>query len=442
MQNNPGFIKWFVSVIQVGKRPEDVLQNPGLFLEFCLSNVYEYLDEFSRRVVRVMQAVPRALSMAEIAYISNIDPIRLQKAIHDLLTTNMLKMQSLGEGLGTESSFSLGDLAREFLDRMHAVSVKDYSTYKKRDAELQRSREIFVQEGLREQYSKYQIHTRNQSDYVVARYLLDSLAQSDLGNFDQALKIVSNAKDLSPSYFEVYRVEAWIYVSMRNIPAAKRSYEAALELEEGSAELHFWYAGFLARHEREYLDAIAHYKKAVSIKPGWIQAKLEIARTRSYLGDFDAANRILIECSEVRSGISSRAKRIFWDLFLKMPGLEAEHRMRSHDFSGVLDLAGVLLERLDGAPREVLDNKIVANILKLFNLAKKARFQFQDAEEVDRGDAILDRLRTELEFLGFDRSDVVDAPVLSGSVARLTGPTYGYIREFNSGTEYFGSSLN
>ena len=42
MHRNPSYIKWFVSSVQTGLSPESVLQNSNDFLDFCMSNVYEY----------------------------------------------------------------------------------------------------------------------------------------------------------------------------------------------------------------------------------------------------------------------------------------------------------------------------------------------------------------------------------------------------------------
>ena len=52
MKGRPAYIKWFVSGIQAGKRPEEILAADGNFLDFCMSNVYEYLNGDSRAVLR------------------------------------------------------------------------------------------------------------------------------------------------------------------------------------------------------------------------------------------------------------------------------------------------------------------------------------------------------------------------------------------------------
>lgn len=66
MNNNPLFIKWFVSAVQAGSRPEEVLAHPDLFLEFCMSNVYEHLSDPAKKVLKILLAIPDESTLAEV----------------------------------------------------------------------------------------------------------------------------------------------------------------------------------------------------------------------------------------------------------------------------------------------------------------------------------------------------------------------------------------
>ncbi len=74
MRNNPGYIKWFVSAVQAGQRPEDILENPDVFLDFCMSNVYHYLGDNSKLVLMSMQALPGHLSLTVLDFTSHSRP--------------------------------------------------------------------------------------------------------------------------------------------------------------------------------------------------------------------------------------------------------------------------------------------------------------------------------------------------------------------------------
>lgn len=126
MKNNPGYIKWFVSAVQAGQRPEDVLDNPEIFLEFCMSNVYNYLHKDSVSVLKSMQAVPGKHSQSELGFINNnINTLDLQRALSQLLTTNMVNMYSVEKGSTSESTYDISELARAYLDISHPLDASD-----------------------------------------------------------------------------------------------------------------------------------------------------------------------------------------------------------------------------------------------------------------------------------------------------------------------------
>jgi LuxR family glucitol operon transcriptional activator len=132
MHNSPGYIKWFVTAVQSGRRPEEILAKPTLFLDFCLSNVYGYLSEDSRLVLKSMLCIPLASSQAELAFLTELDSLVLQRALQQLMTTNMITMTSVVAGSSFESRYAISDLPREYLLRHHR-SVRRTTGYSRRD---------------------------------------------------------------------------------------------------------------------------------------------------------------------------------------------------------------------------------------------------------------------------------------------------------------------
>ena len=129
MHRSPGYIRWFVSTVQTGKRPEEVLAKPDVFLAFCLSNVYKYLSDLSKKVLRCMLCVPVPSSLAELSFLTKLDFLDLQTALQQLLTTNMIIMSSLPTGSSFESKYALSDLPREYLLKHHPVDKEEYGLF-------------------------------------------------------------------------------------------------------------------------------------------------------------------------------------------------------------------------------------------------------------------------------------------------------------------------
>jgi hypothetical protein len=139
MKNNPGFIKWFVSAVQAGARPEEVLANPTPFLDFCISNVYKFLTGESRRILQTLQYVSGARSQAELAFLSGLDSVSLQRALQQVLTTNMVNMLPLSRGSSFRSTYDLSELARDYLARAHPVPHDVARSLKERRRELMKA---------------------------------------------------------------------------------------------------------------------------------------------------------------------------------------------------------------------------------------------------------------------------------------------------------------
>ena len=98
MDGHPAYIKWFVAGVQAGRRPEELIGDNALLLDYCMSNVYEYLDEPAKAVVRSMQVLPGPRNQAELAFLNGFDSQKVQSALLQLLTTNFAGMSSRSFG--------------------------------------------------------------------------------------------------------------------------------------------------------------------------------------------------------------------------------------------------------------------------------------------------------------------------------------------------------
>src|SRR5690606_33035188 len=89
MRNNPLHIKWFVSAVQAGQRPEAVLADEKMFLQFCLSNVFNVISDNGRKLVRTLLSLGGSYTVAELSFLIDLDQTNLFKAIGELTRTNM-----------------------------------------------------------------------------------------------------------------------------------------------------------------------------------------------------------------------------------------------------------------------------------------------------------------------------------------------------------------
>lgn len=303
MRNNPLHIKWFVSAVQAGKRPEDVLADDKIFLQFCLSNVFSQVSENSRRLIRTLLALGGSYTVAELAFLTELNQSTLLSAIQELTRTNMFFATSAPTGASFETKYELSQLARAYLTRFYPVSKdeqKQMLTVKRR---LVSAGEQIAFEAEINPLSASSIHCRTRSDWVVAKYLRECLLKIRVDKCDEALEIIEKAKGLAPDFSEVYRVEAWAYARSGNLSQAYDCYEKALDWAPNSAIVYFLFGGFLLRDMHDSEKANEMFERAMQLCPDRPEPRIDYARCCLYRRNFNDALKAIeqLESSAIRN---------------------------------------------------------------------------------------------------------------------------------------------
>jgi len=443
MKNNPGFIKWFISAVQAGKRPEEVLAKPDMFLDFCMANVYDYLSQTSRRILKSMQTIPGELSQAELAFLSSIDDLELQKGLQELMTTNMVNMVSVPVGSTYQSSYGVSDLARVYLAKNHPPSTEESKEITKLKNQLNSINEDLKREGQQNPYSFYSIHRTSKSELIVAKYLIDALNFSRRKEFDEAHKSIETAKRLSPEYYEVHRVEAILFDAVGNITAARNSYEAAIELEPNSAPLRLWFAQFLFRQLQDFDEARRQLVIAESLEPNRFMITLETARISLVLKDFPIVDELVTKLQAFESTLLTVDRRKYVDFMLRYLKDKAEESCDNSDGNSALEFLRRMCKTYIDCPRNLHDQKMREKL-------KRALPTVVECKKLLRKDGhVHPDINSMLEWIGKITGDRVASSQLdtiSGIYSKqerylegyvnktLTG--FGFIRADN-GKEYF-----
>jgi LuxR family glucitol operon transcriptional activator len=295
MQNNPLFIKWFVSAVQVGVAPEEMLVDPGLFLDFCMSNVYEHLSMAAQDLLKALLASPDEVSLPELIYFNHDDIHETQGAVQELLTTNMLAMNSVAAEHGSvvETRYRLTELTRLYLTRHHPLTTEE-------DRDLERARRHLAEQERRisreiagDQYDERSIGIRSRSDLLVVKALLDALRYKDNGSFAEALDCVLSVKERAPDYYECFRVEGQVHGAARNVAVAEAAFQTALGLTLPSAPLFYFYAKFLREVRHEFDGALEYLDKASALDPNAPHLVLDSVRCHLELLAFSSARAAL-----------------------------------------------------------------------------------------------------------------------------------------------------
>ncbi|WP_438864003.1 NB-ARC domain-containing protein [Neptunicella sp.] len=337
MHRNPSYIKWFVSSVQTGLSPEAVLQNSDDFLNFCMSNVYQYLSSDAQKLTRSMQCAQGLRDIPELSYLNDFDALQAQKAIQELMATNMLSQSSVAKGASVKTSYQLSELARAYLGKHHKPSQ---AFQKEIRDKRNRLNSMFEEQMSRRTGNKYltkNIKFRDKSDRVIARKLYDAQNHIRNSEHDLAFEILQEAQRLAPDYFEVARFMAYFYQKSGNFSEAREQYELAILLAPNTAQLHYWFGKFLLHSEENVEEAVEQFEKAHNLDVKAIEVSLALARGYLFQHEFDKTQNIITELSDVIITADDHLIKMYFDTEIQVLYRRADDLSKSGDLEQSID---------------------------------------------------------------------------------------------------------
>ena len=382
-----------------------------------------------------MLCVPVLNSLAELTYLTQLDFLELQKALQQLLTTNMIVMTSIPTGSSFETRYAISDLPREYMLKHHPVSPEEYADLVQRRNQMESQGEKIRAEASGDPWALTSIDMRSKRDLIVARYLLDALADSDRGNFTRAEKALDMARQLAPEYYEVYRVEAAVKTREKNYPAATSAYEAALELEPASVKVRhaFGYFHLLALSDPD--RAIEQFEFGLKIRPTSFHLQSDYVRALFYSKRFEEARVVLDELlsrAPANRHVGQRIKLV--DLNLQYYARRADFfAMSGGDLKTILSDLECLVHEFKRIRPEWVDDKMKRRLIKSIPTAWKCFRESETTEQRSRAETVLMEL--------YEIQPVVSSPFAKhqmGSVARIfQSKGFGFISTDEGKELYF-----
>lgn len=295
---NPLAIKWFVSTVETGIAPHEVINNKEDLLDFCLTNVYEKLSEGAISVLNTIRAARKKITNAEIIYLSEYQPLEVRKYLIELFKTTLISRQIEDGNNYEEVIYFISDFAKDFLSKKYPID----QAYIR--ANIKKSKELNV--GIRQidKVQKYNIFSLNalvydnQNQMISAKFLQEALVNSKKGDFDQALAKVHEAKNIDPNYFEVYRVGAFIKATQGDLLSAEEDYQLGLEIAPDNPRLLYYYAQFLMFKLEDVDGALEYAKQVYEQKPNHPYTAFLIARCFNVAQEFNKAIQVVKDLKE------------------------------------------------------------------------------------------------------------------------------------------------
>jgi LuxR family glucitol operon transcriptional activator len=281
---SPLAIKWFAQAVRAGGAPATLLSDSKLVLKFCVANVIESLSMAARQVLNALIVTSRPHTF----FILGEEIIALSNALRELRAANLILVSPFQQ-IGGDDYYLVKPITIEYIRNYFAPSIAEQTVIRQKQNQLSFARDrLFAARQAANVYNPNYVFIREDnadSDYVVADYLSSALACFRRRRGDQADEFIVRAKDMSPNYFEVYRVEAFIAAVQGNAVKAESAYDRAISLRPNHAPLRSLYGGFLMRIG-DVERALEQFEEAVRLDDNQASLKLSLARayTRLILG--------------------------------------------------------------------------------------------------------------------------------------------------------------
>ncbi len=429
MKGYPAYIRWFVAGVQAGKRPEELLLGNDLLLDYCMSNVYQYLSDEARSVLRSMQVLPGRRSQGELAFLNDYSAGSIQSSLLELITTNFVQMQGASVGETSETTYQLTDFGKQYLDKRHAVKAADRTWFESRSSKLTELGMTLQAENTASPYDPKTIDIQGPGDFSVAQILRKALRDYGRGELDTALMSCREAQTLAPTYHESWRVEAFIQVGRKDTTSARAAYERAHELAPDSATLNYFYGTFLVDDAMDYQQGLELLQKAAMLTDVPPTVINQISWAHIQLCDYTAA------IASTSHALSLRPTRSDGSVAITMGARAAVYGTRQH------------LERMrTGEAVETIESAV--------EIAEKARLEMLQGETSDRLVQLIDIAEdisetADEDYMAVscqnfaarlrDRLRALDADLIARRVGTLKAvredKKFGFVRSW--GREYF-----
>jgi tetratricopeptide (TPR) repeat protein len=188
---------------------------------------------------------------------------------------------------------------------------------------------------------------RQALEQLVQKYPKDprthaALGLLDFGNqdWDGAIKELSKASELEPSYTTPYNQLGYAYRFQGKYPEAEKTFQKYAELLPDDPNPHDSYAELLMRMGR-FDDSIGQYRKALAVDPYFQSAYIGIANNQVFQGKGDDARKALKEgMAKARNDGEKRALWFWTSVTYSHEGRYADAQKAVEDEKKIADASG------------------------------------------------------------------------------------------------------
>ena len=207
LRHTPLAIKWFIEAVDAGAQPDELLRDQSMLLNFCMSSIYDSLDELSRELLAVLYAVDQQLSLSDMAVLSDLTLDDLRRSVHELRRRSLVDVFAL-PGAALVQTYSLAPATRAYMRTAAPPADEVVTRVESRLAEMRKSEAQRQRDESRSILMPNGVALISEEHKPVAHLLRQAYFLGRDGDIDAARSLLVDARRLDPEFFEVPRMEA------------------------------------------------------------------------------------------------------------------------------------------------------------------------------------------------------------------------------------------
>jgi LuxR family transcriptional regulator, glucitol operon activator len=311
--------------------------------------------------------------------VADVDPDVLDAALTMLHNSSMLRRQIVGE----LNAFSLTDIAEKYLTRIAPPPSDLLQDVAQRLREVRLLTEVnqVSRAAYKYEWTVIECDSRNLDQLIAASMLRRAVSAQRKGEYVQAEQLIDDAKQVIPTFSEIYRIQAGLEVVRQRLYPAEEAFRQAIEYGPRSAKARYARANFLIDHNGDLDMALADIDIALSLDPNEPTIETAKARILTRLGKYAEARDLY---QTLLRGIDDRPRR--WRIPTRDQAAEAFRRSMEHDremsdeesFVEHFTAASRIL--LDAHRRLDWDEKTMARLKRVHSDAARNACQRQSAK--------------------------------------------------------------
>lgn len=391
---SPLSLRWFVNCIENGMTTDEVLNNKGDLLSFCLTNVYEKLNLTSHAILdTLLSARSKKLNTAELMLLTDLEPIIIRKSLNELYSTTLITRDS---NQHSEFVYYLSDFSKDYLLKYHPPKSNIVKEVTKKLKSLQISEQNTNDLTNRNYFAISALSISNTNEKVVAKEIGRALRLSRKGFYKDALEIINSAIQIAPEYFELYRISALLKAWSDDLIGASEDYEKALEIEPNNPRILYFYVGFLLDKINDKEEALMHSTKLYEHHKNEPSVVILHSRCLSHNNLLDDAIQIVERL--LSSTVNGQDKRKAYSQIIKYHSIQATNYCKGKDFKSAVRSFETARETMEKC---IFDGDFDTELVYIMNsvLANYTYLPILNFKEIEQD--LLEFISKNVKILGF-----------------------------------------